>query len=352
MMKFTPGAWRAFAVALVMSLAATITVSPAHAESSGFTGAVPLPAKRIGILSSTLGAEVVVHWETTAKKGVQALGWTADSVDGKSDPQVWGQAINAFTQRHMDAIIVIGGLQLSTIATQLRAAKAAKIPIVHVGIRATDPQHLFDGDFAPDDARFGAVLADYLNKKLPPRSEFVTLQLSSCELCNAPVPVAISMLEKAGHKAGGMADMSLNGDLAGQAKKMSVDLLRAHPKAKAMIACCDFVATFSAPALAQAGFGDVLNAVRYDDLSVLQLIRQGKPVITVANNNDDFILSAVDALAAYFASGTPIPAEAPATLAKYEVVDSANLPPKGEYFFSPDKSLEAFSAKWKATYKR
>jgi ABC-type sugar transport system substrate-binding protein len=319
---------------------------------TGWTGSTQLPNATIGILSGTHGAEVVQHWESTAFGGVKALGWKYNYVDGKNDPKIWGQAISAFTQQKVDGIIIIGGLQLSTFAVQLKAAKAAGIPIIHVGVETTDPQKFLDGDYAPDDAQFGVVLGQYLAKKLPAASQYVTLSLEACAACNAPVPAAVKVLNEAGHKQAGTADMNLNGDLAAQATKLPVDLIRAHPEAKALISCCDFTATFSVPRLAQSGSADVLNTVRYDDLSVLALIRAGKPVVTVANNNDDFILTGVDQLAKHLATKAPIdPDAAPDSMAKYVVVDKDNVPASG-FYFKPEEAIARFTKKWQAEYKR
>lgn len=324
--------------------------SATDATADGWTGDIPLPKKKVGILAGTLGAEVVVHWVDTNKAGVESLGWDAEVVDGKNDPKIWGQAISSFVQKDYDAIIVIGGLQFSTFAQQLKDAKAAGIPIIHNGIQASDPDGYMDGDYAPSDAEFGTVMGNYLAEKFPAGTEFVTLTLKSCELCNIPVPTASKILTDAGWVEVGTSDMALDGDLAGQAKKMSVDLLRANPTAKVLLTCCDFVATFSAPALDQAGFPEVITAVRYDDLSVLDLIRKGDPVVTASVNNDDFILYGIGALASYFAQDTPLPKTAPEDLAAYSVVDSSNLPPEGEYYDSPAEALEKFSNEMKATY--
>lgn len=321
-------------------------------DRAAWKGDTPLTKGKIGVLNVLASSEVQSHWTSTAQKAIEAIGWEHVTVDGKGDPAVEGQALNSFVQQQVDAILIVGGVAPQTIASQLRAAKAAQIPVVTTGVRSPNEGGEFDGVFAPADGDFGTVMAKYLVKKLPPKSPWVALLLTAAEGGNAPNVTALPVLEKAGHKRVGTVDLELSGDLASQAQKAARDLLTAHPDAKLLFGCCDFTPAVTVPALRQAGREDVIHSVRYDNLSTLKLIRDGSPVVTAAANADAGVLEAISQIVAHTTNGSKIAKSAPEDLWEFTVVDKTNLPEEGEFFFDPDEQIATWVTKLQTEYSR
>ena len=270
--------------------------------------------------------------------------------DGKGDPAVISQAISSFVQQRVDGIIILGGTQVGPLTPQLQAAKDAGIPVIAAGIKSPDPEGLLDAQYEPDGSEYGVLLADYLKKKFEAGTEWVALTITADKGGNAPIAAAQPILEDAGLPLVGTVDLNLTKDLPSQISKGSADLLRAHPNAKVLMSCCDFTAAFSVPALNEAGHPDVIQALRYDNLSILDMIRKGDPVVTVGSNSDTSILLAIDQLLAHKATGAEIDKDAQDGKDKFAVIDAGNVPAKG-FYFDPDQQIHKFLTTWKAEYK-
>ncbi|HJT92618.1 MAG TPA: substrate-binding domain-containing protein [Mycobacterium sp.] len=339
-----------FLLIAALALSGCSSTSATAEKAEGFTGTTELPSGTVGILNNLGSSETLTHWQNTATDALGKVGWTAVVADGKGDPAVYAQSLSSFVQQKVDGIIILGGFQTGPIAEPLRAAQDAGIPVLALGINSPDPDKLITAQYAPDDAEFGVVLGNYLKEKLPAGSEWVALTLTAQEGANAPNVAAVEVLEPAGFPRVGTVDLNISGDIPSQVSKGATDLLRAHPDAAALMTCCDFTATLSAPALAEAGYPDVINAVRYDNLSILDLIRAGKPVVTAGANTDTSILIGIDQLLAYKASGTAFDVNAQEGVAKFVVIDKDNVPAEG-FYFDPQEQIETFLTKWKAEYK-
>jgi ABC-type sugar transport system substrate-binding protein len=295
-------------------------------------------------------SEALQHWTNTAVTALKDMGVKVDEADGQGSPEQWGNVLTSFVNQHVNAIITVGGFVPTTVTPQLRAVKAAGIPIVGVSNPVQDPYHLMTAQYAPSDQVLGATVAEYLTKKLPPGSEYVDLNVPSAITAAAFIQAADKVMQAAGFKLVGTADMDpAKGSYPTQAANGASSLLLAHPKAKALISCCDFTPAATVPALRSAGSPNVINAARYDNLSTLQLIRDGAPVVVSAVNNDTGVLVGVGQVLNYLANGTmPNPA-ANNGIYKFVVVDSSNVPKSG-FYFDPNTAIAAFEAKWKAQF--
>ena len=323
--------------------------SSVKARGSDFTGKTKLPDATIGVLNVLPSSEVTKRWSDAAVSAIKGLGLKMVYADGKGDPAVWGQAVSGFVQQKVDGIVIVGGVQTGPIASQLKQAKSAGIPVVHTGIQSPDPKHLFAGTFAPNDATFGTVMADYMKKNLPSGSEWVTLEITADQGANAPIVSMRPIMEKAGYPRVGTLDLNISKDLVSQVTKGSTDLLRGHPKAKLLMACCDFSAGLTVPALEQSGHPTVIHALRYDNLTTLDLIRAGKPVVTAASNSDFNVMTAIDQLVANIATGKKFDETVDDAATEYTVIDKTNVPDKG-YYYDPAVEVAKFVKKWKSEY--
>ncbi len=321
-------------------------------DNSAWKGSTPLKAGKIGVLNVLASSETQAHWGETTSKALKAIGWEEVNVDGKGDPAIEGQAINSFVQQQVDAILIIGGIAVPTVAAQLRQAKSADIPVLATGVMSPNEDGLLTGVFAPDDAEFGKRLAPYLVEKLPKGASYVALDLTAAAGAQAPNDAVQPLLEAAGHGRVGGVDLDLSGDLATQAAKGTGDLLSAHPDAKLLFGCCDFTAPATDPVLRQSGHEEVIQSVRYDNLSTLQLIRKGSNVVTQAVNADAGPLAAISQIVAHKSKDTKIDSGAPKDLWTWEVVDKTNLPPEGEFFYEPDEQIAAWLKNLQSEYRR
>lgn len=345
-------AWRmAIALGAAVSVVTGCSSGDAAAvKEEGFAGTTELQTGTVGVLNVLGSSENQMHWENTATDALEKVGWTPNVTDGKGDPSVWNQALSTFVQQQVDGILIIGGVETAAIATQLKAAQAADIPVIAVAIGSPDPERLLDANYAAPDGEFGTIMAEHMKETLPPGVPWVALTISASEGGNAPNLTALPILEAGGHPRVGTVDLNLAGDLPGQASKGATDLLRANPDAAMLFSCCDFTATQTIPALAESGHDTVINALRYDNLSTLDMIRQGKPVVTVGTNSDSAVLTGVDQLLAHKASGTEIDPAAFDGKAEFTVIDRSNVPESG-FYYSPDDQIAAFVDQWKAEYK-
>jgi ABC-type sugar transport system substrate-binding protein len=321
--------------------------SPSGGSSSG-SGKLPAQGK-IGVVVSTLKSEVIKHWTDTASSALKGIGWEAVVVDGQNDPGKYQQAITGFVNQKVAGIITIS-IDGAPIAPALKSAKDAGVPVIATGI-GIDPsgKGLFSAFYSPSDEQLGQVTADYLKSKVPAGSQYVLLDLSAVYGAHAPIVAGQKILDGAGFTMAGSTDISVK-DIIGSAGKGAVDVVAAHPGAKFLFGCCDFTAPITVPALKAAGHGDIIQTVRYDNLSTLELIRSGAPVVTAATNADAGVLTAITQILAHAARSTAIDPNADQGIYKYQVVDSSNLPAKGSFVFDPAQQVGTFVAQWKTTY--
>ena len=103
------------------------------------------------------------------------------------------------------------------------------------------------------------------------------------------------------------------------------------------------------PALKRANFPAALNTGTFDNLTTLDLIRKGNPVVTVATNTDLSAATAVDQLLVSL-SGGKVDENADVGKYEYKVIDKTNLPATGAYVYPPTDVLTPFIQKWKTEY--
>lgn len=258
-------------------------------------------------------------------------------------------AIQGFVADKAAGVITIA-IDGAPIAPALKAAADAGIPTIATGI-GIDPsgQSLYSAFYAPSDDQLGQVAADYLKTKVPAGSEYVMLDLTAVYGAHAPIVSAKPILDGAGFKFVGSHDISV-ADIVGSTGKGAVDLITAHPDAKFMFGCCDFTAPITVPALKAAGHPDVIQTVRYDNLSTLDLIRSGAPVATATVNADQGVLTAISQILAHAATGAPINPKADEGIYTYLMVDKDNLPAAGKYVFDPAEQIAQYVGEWKSEY--
>jgi ABC-type sugar transport system substrate-binding protein len=88
------------------------------------------------------------------------IGWDVKISDAGGNPQNVVQMMQAFVTQRVDAIILIS-VEANLVRNQIRAAKAANIPVIEIGA-GVRPSELWDAQFGEDETRITEVLADYI----------------------------------------------------------------------------------------------------------------------------------------------------------------------------------------------
>jgi ribose transport system substrate-binding protein len=326
---------------------ASTTSGSAH---TAFVGSTKLPSGKVGVLQVNAQSERIQLWGKTAQDGLSKLGWSAEVVDGKGDPAAWAQAMSTFITEKVDGIITLA-IDPAAILPQLKAAKAAGIPVITAGITvAGNGTDQYAARYAPPDGTFGQVLVKYLKTKFPAGTQYTDQDLTAVSGAHALITAADPLMQAAGFKLAGTKDLN-PADLVPQTTKAAVDLARGNPDAKIMVTCCDFAPPIVIPALKQAGKASVLIAARYDNPSNLALIRKGAPVVIAAADSDISVLTAIDQLVAKKASGTAIDPKADVGKYTFSIVTKDNVPASG-FVYDPAEQIAAFAKKWESEYQR
>lgn len=362
----TIGAWRprggtknrtAMLVIGVLVAASALTAcgdsdSDGDSGSGEDGGGSPLEGAKVGVMIAVGESEALQHWNETAVTALESQGIEVVTGDGQGKPEVWGQILDNFRTQNVKAVITVGGYAPATVTPQLQALKEAGIPVVATSNASEDPEGLVTASYSASDAKLGEVVAEYLAETLEPGSEYVNLNVPAAKAATDFIDASDEILQAAGMKLVGSTDMDpAKGSYPQQAADGAVNLLRANPGVAAVVSCCDFTPAATAPALEQAGFGDVIQAARYDNLSTLKLISDGAPVVVSAANNDTGVLTGVEQVLKYIYDGTPIdPALGTDDLYTFDVVTAENVPPEGDYFYDPQAQIDEFVAKWETEF--
>lgn len=303
----------------------------------------------IGVMNAVSGAEVTERWTNSTTSALDQIGIETEVTNGEGDPAIQNQVLSSYISQQVDGIVIAGGFATGPISQQLRDASEAGIPVFAVGgAKVDDPDGLLTGNYAVSPSELGTALAEYLTDKYPSGTEWVHIDLPAIAAAHEPIVAGQKVLDEAGWELVGNADLDAT-DFFEKTAPAAVDLFRANPDAEVLFSCCDYVPGVAVPALKRAGFADVLVAAEFDNLTTLDLIRSGDPVVTVATNTDISVAVAVDQLLKVLDGGEADP-DADQDLYEYEVLDSTNLPAEGEYAYPPQETLTPYVEEWLDEY--
>lgn len=311
-------------------------------------GDLDLPAGTIGVLQIQGAAEAVTRISDNIEIANAAVGWETIVVDGKGNPAVMGQAMTDFIARKVDAIITVA-VDAPPIAPQIEQAKAAGIPVLSAPFTVSDPNELYTLNLGPSTDGYIESMTDYLQEKYPAGTPFVSVDVPAVGSAHEFSEGVADALSAAGFNDQGVADADA-ADIVNSFTAATANVLQAHPDAEILVSCCDFSPPIQLPILAQTGNEDVVLTGRFDNLSSLALLAEHDNLVLGAANMDTGALRALDAIYAFKADGTPIPAQDNQSEYEFAIVDSSNAPPSGKFFFDPQTQIDEFVAKWSAEY--
>ena len=102
-------------------------------EVTTFTGPTeaftPVPGKHIMILACGNLGRACIRLADGAKEAAEAMGWTADVIDGRLDPTVWNRAVKQAVDAGADGIIDVSG-DPNLMGEAMAAVQAKDVPFV------------------------------------------------------------------------------------------------------------------------------------------------------------------------------------------------------------------------------
>jgi ABC-type sugar transport system substrate-binding protein len=339
----------AAAVVVVLGLAGTVGAwASSDSGSSGSRAAaatkLKLPRKTIGVMGPVNAAEIIKLATDATVAGAKALGWKTIQVDPGGDPAKMAAGMTSLVNAHVDAI-VLTTIEPGVVASGLRAAKKAGIPVIDTHT-LTHSSPLFAGEyFLSPPAEFGLMLGR-MKKDVPRGSEIGMLNLP--QFLNAKI--AADLMVAAAKKAGWKIVASHDTDVANSVpdvQKAVGDMIRAHPNLTVLFSCCDFGPTGAIPAIRASGKEITVYSLHGIPSSIPQA-KTGIAVLEVADYQKGSLI-AIDQLARHFANGSAIAKKTPKQYAyKMTIIDKAKA--GNGYPYPTGPILAAFVAKWKQLY--
>jgi ribose transport system substrate-binding protein len=317
---------------------------PTGAQASAAANRIKLPKKTIGIMGPVDAAEVIKLVNDAAEKAAKTLGWKTIRVDPGGDPAKMAAGMTSLVNAHVNAI-VLTTMEPSTIASGLRAAARAKIPVIDTHTKTQSSKYFAGEYFLPPTKEFNLLLAR-MKKALPRGSKIATINLP--QFLNAKI--AGNQIKAAAKAQGWNIVASHDADLQNlvpDVQKATGDILRANPDLKAVWGCCDFAPAGADPSI-RAAHNNVRMYALHGVPSTIQFAKAGSAVVEMASYQQGAI-AAIDLLAAHFARGAKIPKHLPKSMAyQMQIVDKSNA---GKGFPYPtNKLLAPFKKKWAKLY--
>jgi ABC-type sugar transport system substrate-binding protein len=335
---------------VVLALAGTVAAWASSGGSSTPSSAtagtkIRLPKETIGVMGPVNAAEIIKLGTDATVAAAKALGWKTIQVDPGGDPAKMAAGMTSLVNSHVNAI-VLTTIEPGVIASGLRAAKKAGIPVIDTHT-LTHSSPLFAGEyFLSPPAEFSRLLARMKND-IPSGREIGTINLP--QFLNAKI--AGDLMIAAAKSNGWNIVASHDTDVANSVpdvQKAVGDMIRAHPNLSAIWSCCDFGPTGAIPAIRASG-KDIKIYSLHGIPSSMPQAKAGLAVLEVAEYQKGGII-AIDQLARHFATGAPIAKKTPKQYAyRMTIVDQSNA---GEgYPYPTGPMLAAFVAKWKKLYR-
>jgi ABC-type sugar transport system substrate-binding protein len=265
------------------------------APREGLGGTVP--KKTIGLVnvigSNGNAAACQANFEQAAKD----LGWEVKTIDAQGDPAKMASGVSTMVTQKVDAIVTVS-IEPSVARQGLTAAKSAGIPAISI-CGALAPPNLYDAVYAPNDNALSATVVRYMIDDLPAGSSVVAQFYDPIAALKRRDVVTKALLKDAGMPIVATHQVDLANGVQ-DVTKSSMDMLRAHPDAKAIILDQNFEFTPVVNAIKQANM-DVKVYGMYGDPDSYKTLREGGPARAFSNSTSQWSgWMAADALLTYF----------------------------------------------------
>lgn len=320
-------------------------------------GEATLRPLKVGYLDIVGGIESADRAHNALRSAFGHLGASWVYCDGAGDPAKWTACGQSLIAQEVD-VIALTGIDPSSIPSVVRQAAARDIPIVDC-CGTVGPGYAVQ--MAPDEARKGKILADYIAAKLGPDGGDILL-------IDYPAPWAQERSDQLRALVEGNDSLRIASrrttnpaDLVAGTEKTVSDTLTANRDIEAVWVDFDVAGAVAGKTVQTMFPGESfpdrpLVATFHADPSTQALMRAGAIDVVADNNYDATAWQVADAVAQYFARGTAFPEYGvsfeypgigdPLT---YQLVTPDNLPDETDQYSAPPVDVVSyFIAKWKA----
>jgi ABC-type sugar transport system substrate-binding protein len=214
--------------------------APAAGSSAASTAAPSAKNKpfTIGFVEITEASPVVIQTTNEFKRGAALLGWNVEVANANADPSQMAAGVSAMVNKGVDALITMA-IPPSAAAQGLAAAKAKGIPTLEIGAPVTDPNHLYDAQYAPDDKKMSSMVVDQMIKDLGGKGELLVLLASNIDAIELRVEALKEKIQGTNIKITASHEIDLANAVQDSQSAVS-NGLRANPTINAVFAPQDF----------------------------------------------------------------------------------------------------------------
>jgi ABC-type sugar transport system substrate-binding protein len=314
--------------------------SDSSGESSDLSG------KTIGILEYIRAVEGVRRPSDATKEAAESIGWTVETTDAQADPKKFVSGMQQFISKGVNGIAIMW-IPAEAIAPQLEEAGNADIAVADMLSGPSDLEPWNDVSYDPEAlaklsvegivgqiGESGEIYGIIDDTVTNPRLQWAAVK----EILAKDYPNIKVVGEH----------QSDNANLATDISGAVTSAIQKYPDLKLVWTVADAQATPALAAIEQAGKTDDIALVSSNGNSdVLDAIRAGRPVSTVAIGFEEGGYQVVNALLASMAGNELSKSD---TTLSLELITKDNVPPKGESFEGTPGFAETYAKKWKSEY--
>jgi ribose transport system substrate-binding protein len=267
----------------------------------------PSKSKRVVVVTCSSQGIGCVRAAAGATAAAKALGWSAQTIDGKGQPAVWNSAILSAITTHANGII-LDAVPPPLVGDALQKARQAHIPIVSVFNPKPTSQAPVFAYVRPEHTQQGKLMADWVADDSKGSARVIVVEDNEFPELVERVNGFRQELKAAcgGCKVVGTVGSTI-GTMAQRLPSAITSALQRNPTANYIVAPFDSNATFVSQGVQQAGKSGSVKVAGYEgDPQAIDAIRNGQiQAATIADPAEWMGWQAIGELVRAFAGGRP-----------------------------------------------
>jgi ribose transport system substrate-binding protein len=315
------------------------------APAKGLGGKVP--HETIGVVNVQGTSPAAQACQAQVVAAAKALGWTVKTADAQGQPSLMASDVSAMVASNVSAVVTVS-IEQAQAQQGLAAAKAKHIPALSFCGALTDSP-LYEAVYAPNDSAVAALVTQYLIDTLGSKGSVVAQFYPAIGALDRRDTVATAMLKAAGIKIAAIHEVNFANPVADTISSTEA-MLRANPKATAVLVDQDFEFPAAIQAVKQAGLaGKVKVFGMYGGDPAFASLRAGGPAAAISESEPEASgWTVIDQLLKYFVNHKAID-----PLAGYDHPYPVTLVTAGNVPAGPEANLfpaygPLYEAQWKA----
>jgi ABC-type sugar transport system substrate-binding protein len=343
-------------VGCVLSTLLVVGGSSISASASGSMATKAPPKETIGYVDIVAGGGQQKRWYQFFTAATKALGWTVHLTDANGVNSVGLKGVQQYVNQRVNAIVV-SCIDTGPLLPGLRAAAAAKIPVIAVGCQQSQPTSVWNAIYSEPEQKMANAFSSYLVKTLHNRNcnQVSVLQDQTILVGRLRSQMIIAALRKAGITLVSTPVIPET-SIVPSTQAAVTGTLTANPGTCAFIPIFDFSA---GPTVAELQTLKNTTAKVYtyyaDNVNTPLLRDPATPLAAVVDGPVDQVsLVAVDQLLKHFMTGASLDRNAAARLiVPFTIYTKSNAPAIYPGYLSPwnvNKYLAPFVKQWNAKY--